>query len=46
MITIECAWCDSELTLDGLDATSVDCPDCLVSVDLAPDALPDIPLAA
>jgi hypothetical protein len=46
MITIECAWCEAELAMDGLDATSVDCPDCLVSIELAPDATPDIALAA
>jgi hypothetical protein len=40
MITIECSWCDTDLTLDGLDATSVDCPECLVTVELAPDPEP------
>jgi hypothetical protein len=40
MILIECAWCESELALDSLDATSVDCPECLVTVDIAPDPEP------
>jgi DNA-directed RNA polymerase subunit RPC12/RpoP len=40
MIIIECAWCDAELALDSLVETSVDCPDCRVSVDLAPDPDP------
>jgi hypothetical protein len=40
MITIECTWCDAELVLDSLDATSVDCADCRVTVDLAVDAEP------
>ena len=38
MITIECSWCDAELALDGIDATSVDCPDCRISVEIAADA--------
>ena len=37
MITIECTWCEAELALDSLDADRVDCPDCLVSVELAAD---------
>ncbi len=37
MITIDCTWCDAELFLDSLDATSVDCPDCRVTVDIATD---------
>lgn len=46
MITIECGWCDAELVLDGLDAMSVDCPACLLTVELAPDPTPAVPLAA
>jgi len=46
MFTFECAWCETELTVDGPDATSVDCPDCNVSVDLAPDIPPTVALAA
>jgi hypothetical protein len=38
MITIECSWCDTELILESLDATSVDCADCRVTVDLATDS--------
>ena len=37
MITIECSWCDADLTLESLDATSVDCPDCRVTVEIASD---------
>ena len=37
MIFIECPWCDAELALDSLDATSVDCPDCRVTVDFPVD---------
>jgi hypothetical protein len=46
MITIECAWCDAELTIDGLDATSIDCPACSISVEIAPDDLQPLPIAA
>jgi hypothetical protein len=46
MITLECAWCEAELTIEGLDATSVDCPECSVSVELAPDAETTLPIAA
>ena len=44
MIFIECSWCEAEVALDSLDATSVDCPDCLVSVEIAPD--PEVLAAA
>ena len=37
MITIECTWCDTDLVLDSLDAPSVDCANCRVTVDIAPD---------
>ena len=37
MITIECTWCETELVLESLDADRVDCPECLVSVEFAPD---------
>lgn len=40
MITIECTWCEADLVLEGLDAASVDCPDCRVTVDLAADPEP------
>lgn len=40
MITIECSWCDAELVIDGLDATSVDCADCRISVEIAADPEP------
>jgi hypothetical protein len=37
MITIECSWCDAELLLDGLDAATVDCPDCRITLEIAAD---------
>jgi Zn finger protein HypA/HybF involved in hydrogenase expression len=37
MITIECSLCDSDVALESLDATSVECPECRVSVEIAPD---------
>jgi hypothetical protein len=40
MITIDCTWCDAELVLDSLDATSVDCADCRITVDIATDPEP------
>ena len=47
MIIIECAWCDSELALETIDAVSVDCPDCGVSLDIAPgDSPTQLPIAA
>ena len=46
MITFECAWCDAEVTIDGLDAVSVDCPDCSVTVEFAQDDHSALPVAA
>jgi hypothetical protein len=40
MITIDCTWCEAELVLDSLDATSVDCADCRITVDIATDPDP------
>jgi hypothetical protein len=40
MIIIECTWCDAELALETLVETSLDCPDCRITVDLAPDPDP------
>jgi hypothetical protein len=37
MITLECAWCDAELTLDELDATTIECADCRIVVEISPD---------
>jgi len=37
MITFECAWCDGEMVLESLDADRVECPDCAISVEIAPD---------
>jgi hypothetical protein len=45
MITLECAWCDADVTIDSLEQSTVDCPDCLVTVEIAPDPDP-IALAA
>ena len=38
MITFECAWCEGEMAMESLDADRVECPDCAVSVEIAPDA--------
>jgi Zn finger protein HypA/HybF involved in hydrogenase expression len=46
MIIIECSWCDGELALEAIDAQSVDCPDCGVSLDIAPDDSTQLPAAA
>jgi ribosomal protein S27E len=46
MIYIECAWCETEVAVDGLDATSVECPDCNVTVDFARDETQPILVAA
>ena len=40
MITIECTWCEAELVLESLDASSVDCADCRITVDIAADPEP------
>jgi hypothetical protein len=37
MITIECSWCEDELALADLDATSIECADCRIVVEIAPD---------
>jgi hypothetical protein len=44
MILIECAWCDGEVALESLDAASIDCPECRVSVELVPE--PEVLAAA
>ena len=38
MIHIECSWCEADVVLAALDAPTVDCPDCRITVDIAPDA--------
>jgi hypothetical protein len=38
MITFECAWCEGEMELESLDADRVECVDCNISVEIAPDA--------
>ena len=45
MITFECAWCESEMVLESLDADRVECADCAISVEIAPDA-PQFPVLA
>ena len=40
MITIECTWCEADLILESLDASSVDCRDCRVTVEIAQDPEP------
>ena len=37
MITLECVLCEGDVTIESLAATSVDCPDCLTTVDFAAD---------
>ncbi len=46
MIYIECAWCETEVAMDGLDATSVECTDCNVTVEIARDETHPISVAA
>lgn len=46
MITLECAWCETELRLESLDATSVECADCRISVEIAPNVPASRDLAA
>jgi Zn finger protein HypA/HybF involved in hydrogenase expression len=38
MIHIECSWCDTDLVLDSHEATSLDCPECRTTVEIAPDS--------
>jgi hypothetical protein len=46
MIFIDCAWCETDVAVDGLDATSVECPDCNVIVEIAQDDPHTISIAA
>jgi len=46
MIYIDCSWCDGDMVLETIDATSVECPDCGVTVDIAPDETTRLPVAA
>jgi hypothetical protein len=43
MVTVECPWCTSPATVAD-DDTVLDCDDCSVRVDLAPDT-PSVPVA-
>jgi hypothetical protein len=43
MITFECVWCEGEMVLESLDADRVECPDCAIIVEIAPD-VPTIPV--
>ena len=40
MIHIECTLCDAELVLASIDAPSVDCPDCRVTLEFSADPEP------
>jgi hypothetical protein len=40
MIIIECSWCDADLAIESLDAASVDCPECRVTIEIAADPAP------
>jgi hypothetical protein len=44
MITFECALCEGEMVLESLEADRVECLDCAISVEVAPDA-PTLPIA-
>jgi hypothetical protein len=46
MITFECVLCEGDVTIDSLDAMSVECPDCSITIDFAPDTNPALPVAA
>lgn len=46
MVIIECSWCHGELALEAIDAVSVDCPDCGIRLDIAPDDSIQLPVAA
>jgi ribosomal protein S27E len=46
MITFECTWCENELTIEALDATRVECAECSVVVEFAPDEPSPIAVAA
>lgn len=37
MIHIECSWCDADVVLTELDAPSVECANCSISVEFVPD---------
>ena len=37
MIHIECSWCDADVVVAELDAPSVECAACGISVEFAPD---------
>jgi len=43
MITLECVWCDGDVTMETLEQPTMDCPECRVTVAIAPD--PDTILA-
>jgi hypothetical protein len=44
MVTVDCPWCDAPLSMDGADV--VRCDHCAVELALAPDAAPEVALAA
>jgi hypothetical protein len=46
MITFECIWCENELTIEALDATSAECAECSVVVEFARDEPSPIAVAA
>jgi len=37
MITFECAWCGSDVTIESLDSTEAECSECVVTIEFAPD---------
>jgi hypothetical protein len=44
MVVIECPWCDAEVGLESTDV--VDCEDCGIRVEVAPDGVAEVALAA
>jgi len=44
MITFECAWCDGEMAMESLDADRVECPDCAITFEIAPDTTTTLPI--
>jgi len=46
MITFECILCDRDVTIESLDSTEVECPDCSVTIEFALDDQPRLASAA
>lgn len=46
MITLECVLCEGDVTIDSLAATTLECPGCSTTVELAPDEPTTMDVAA